>query len=84
MPNYLQHMFVCYQKLVLNPLADTECYDSLILNCFRNGSFTAKMKSGLRHANCLDEVHEMCANRDMNMAVMRPTPANLESRPRTT
>ena len=63
----------CYQKLIPNHLADIECYDDQILQCFRAGGFTAKVKGGLGHAIALDEAHEMCINRDLKMAVVRPT-----------
>ena len=31
----------CYQKLIPNHLADIECYDDRILQCFRAGGPTA-------------------------------------------
>ena len=45
----------CYQKLVPSHLADIECYDDQILNCFRAGGFTVKVKGGVGQAVALDE-----------------------------
>ena len=64
----------CYQKLIPNHLADIECYDDQILQCFRAGGFTAKVKGGLGHAIALDEAHEMCINCDLKIAVVRHDP----------
>ena len=63
----------CYQKLIPNHLAGIECYDDQILQCFRAGGFTAKVKGGLGHAIALDEAHEMCINCDLKITVVRPT-----------
>ena len=68
----------CYQKLIPSHIADIECYDSQIVECFKKGGFTVKVKGGLGHAIALDEAHEMCVNRDMKMAVVRPTQAYLK------
>ncbi|SMN12414.1 hypothetical protein SPBRAN_864 [uncultured Candidatus Thioglobus sp.] len=67
----------CYQKLIPDHIADIECYDQQILTCFREGGFTVKIKGGMGHAVALDEAHEMCVNRDLKMAVARPTEAYL-------
>ena len=40
--------------------------------------FTVKVKGGIGHATALDEAHEMCVNRDLKMAVVRPTHAYLK------
>ena len=68
----------CYQKLVPNHIADIECYPDQLLECFRAGGFTVKVKGGIGHATALDEAHEMCVNRDLKMAVVRPTYAYLK------
>ena len=63
----------CYQKLVPNHIADLQNYSSEIIECFQAGGFTIKIKGGIGHAVALDEAHEMCINRDMKMAVTRPS-----------
>ena len=63
----------CYQKLVPSHIHDIQCYPEEILKCFKAGGFTVKVKGGIGHAVALDEAHEMCVNRDMKMAVVRPT-----------
>ena len=63
----------CYQKLLPSHIADIQSYPNEILNCFKAGGFTVKIKGGIGHAVALDEAHEMCINRDMKMAVARPT-----------
>ena len=63
----------CYQKLLPSHIADIQSYPNEILNCFKAGGFTVKIKGGIGHAGALDEAHEMCINRDMKMAVARPT-----------
>ena len=65
----------CYQKILPSHIADLECYPKEILDCFRAGGFTVKVKSGIGHAIALDEAHEMCVNRDLKMAIVRPTVA---------
>ncbi len=54
------------------------CYPDQILECFRAGGFTVTVKGGIGHAIALDEAHEMCVNRDLKMAVVRPTYAYLK------
>ncbi len=67
----------CYQKLIPDHIADIECYDQQVLTCFREGGFTVKINGGMGHAVALDEAHEMCVNRDLKMAIARPTEAYL-------
>jgi hypothetical protein len=67
-----------YQKLVPNHLADLSSYGPEILSYFRSGAFTVKVKGGIGHAVALDEAHEMCINKDIKMAVARPTQAYLK------
>lgn len=63
----------CYQRLIPCHIADIQNYPNEIMQCFRAGGFTVKVKGGIGHAVALDEAHEMCINRDIKMAVVRPT-----------
>ena len=63
----------CYQKLIPDHLAELQSYPAEVIDCFRAGGFTVKVKGGIGHAVALDEAHEMCINRDLKMAVARPT-----------
>lgn len=48
------------------------------MKCFKAGGFTVKFNGGIGHAVALDEAHEMGINRDLKMAVVRPTQAYLQ------
>lgn len=63
----------CYQRILPNHIADIESYPDEVRQCFEAGGFTVKVTRGIGHAVALDEAHEMCINRDMKMAVVRPT-----------
>ena len=71
----------CYQKLIPRHIADIYSYPEDIIHCFKRGGFTVKIKGGIGHAVALDEAHEMCINRDMEMAVVRPTLPYLKKLP---
>lgn len=62
-----------YRKLIPQHLADIYQYPKDIINSFEKGAFTVKLKKGCGHAVALDEAHAMCINRDIKMAVARPT-----------
>lgn len=68
----------CYQKLLPQHISDIANYPSDVIECFRAGGFTVKITDGIGHAIALDEAHEMCVNRDMKMAVVRPTETYLK------
>ena len=48
-------------------------YPNEIHQCFKAGGFTVKLTSAIGHAVALNEAHKMSINRDMKMAVVRPT-----------
>ena len=63
----------CYQRLLPRHIADVLSYPEEIIQCLKAGGFTVKVTGGIGHAVALDEAHEMCINKDMKMAVARPT-----------
>ena len=66
-----------YQKLVPHHLADIQKYPQSVLNCLKEG-FTVSISGSKGHSVAIDEAHEMCVNRDMKMAIVRPTMSYLQ------
>ena len=64
-----------YQRLLPEHIADIESFPKEIIDSFTAGGFTVKVTKGLNHAVALNEAHEMCINRDLKMAVVRPAKA---------
>ena len=68
----------CYQRLLPTHIADLQKYPDEVVDCLQAGGFTVKLQGQIGHAIALDECHEMCINRDLKMAVVRPSTAYLK------
>ena len=68
----------CYQRLLPKHIADLQKYPDEVVDCLRAGGFTVKLRGEIGHAVALDECHEMCINKDLKMAVARPSTAYLK------
>ena len=67
-----------YQQLIPTHLADIQTYPDTVQKCMELGGFVVSIRGVKGHSVALDEAHEMCINRDMKTAVVRPTKAYLQ------
>ena len=67
-----------YQPLTPNHLADMQSFSACILKCLEEGAFAVSIRGFKGHSVALDEAHEMCINRDMKAAIVRPSKAYLQ------
>ena len=67
------HAFDCsnYINIILNHLAEIQCLPPTHLDHFRNGAFVASIKGNTWSSVALDEIHEMCINKDVKAAIAK-------------
>jgi len=66
-----------YQRLIPYHLADLQkCPPNKLEHLQKR--FTVAINGGIGHAVALDETHEMCVNKDLKMAITRPTQSYLQ------
>lgn len=67
-----------YQQLVPQHLVDIQTIPEPVLLNLEAGAFAVCILQGKGHATALDEAHEMCINKDMKSAIVRPSKAYLQ------
>ena len=76
-PLFIAYDRTTYQCLIANHLADIQVYPPKILNNLKKG-FTESIRGTKGYAVAIDEVHEICIDKDMKLAIARPTKAYLQ------
>ena len=76
-PLFIAYDRTTYQRLIPNHLADIQSFPKCILKCLEEGAFAVSIRGYKGHSVALDEAHEMCINRDMKAAIVRPSKAYL-------
>ena len=67
-----------YKQLFPHHLADVQTFPISVLQSLQGEAFTVNILGRKGHAVALDEAHEMCINKDMKYAVVRPSKEYLQ------
>ena len=76
-PTFKAYDRTTYQKLIPHHLAELQKFPPSIVNKLKQG-FTVSISGERGHAVAFDEAHEMCVNKDLKMAIVRPTQSYLQ------
>ena len=76
-PLFMAYDRTTYQRLIPYHLADLQKFPPYLLAKLKM-AFTVCINEGKGHAVALDEAHEMCVNKDLKMAIARPTKPYLQ------
>lgn len=68
----------CYKRIIPDHFANILTFPHEVIKNFEAGGFALNITSNEAHSVALDEAHEMCINKDLKVAVVRPTQAYLQ------